>query len=219
MITRHDRLSLLPRHRHSDGYLALVLSGSYLEAGVGARIRAGPGSLLMHAPWEAHQNAFAGRDVVVLNLPTPAGSHLKVGQVEDVDEIVRVAERDPIAAADLALRSASEPTAAQCRDWPDMLAADIAAGEVRSFEDWADSNGLRAPSLSRGFRQAYGVSPKRYRYELHLARAAALMPEWPGSFADLAVAAGFADQAHFTRGISALTGKPPGRWRVKSVQA
>ena len=52
-----------------------------------------------------------------------------------------------------------------------------------------------------------------------LSRAAALMPEWPGSFADLAVAAGFADQAHFTRGISAMTGKPPGHWRVKSVQA
>lgn len=219
MISRHDRLTLLPRHCHREGYVALVLAGDYLEAGVGARVRAGPGALLAHAAWDAHQNAFAGRDVQVLNLPIPRGAAAMVGQVDDVDAVVRLAERDPAAAAALALRTARAREALHCRDWPDLLAADIAAGRVASFESWADAHGLRPQSVSRGFRKAFGVSPKRYRRELQVARAAARLPDWEGSVADLAFAAGFADQAHLTRGITALTGQPPGRWRVKSVQA
>jgi AraC-like DNA-binding protein len=219
MISRHSRLSLLPRHRHRDAYVALVLSGSYVEAGVGARVRAQPGTLLAHAPWEAHQNAFAGRDVEVLNLPVPAGTRIAIGQVDDVDEVARVAARDPVAAASLAVAGARAAQALSCSDWPDLLAADIAAGRVTSFKRWAAAHGLCPPSLSRGFRKAFGVSPKRYRYELQVARAAALLPDWPGSVADLAAASGFADQAHFSRGVTALTGTPPGRWRVKSVQA
>jgi AraC-like DNA-binding protein len=40
------------------------------------------------------------------------------------------------------------------------------------------------------------------------------------ALSDIAVTAGFSDQPHMTRAITALTGRPPGYWarRVKSVQ-
>lgn len=40
----------LPRHRHSAGYMTLVLAGGYDEAGDVGRFRVGPGDLLVHRP-------------------------------------------------------------------------------------------------------------------------------------------------------------------------
>ena len=131
-----------------------------------------------------------------------------VGQVDDLDAIVRLAERDPAEATGL-LRQSFTPVAACLNDWPDLLAAALAADPDLSLSAWADAQGMAPQSLSRGFRLAYGTSPKRYRLELRAVHALRRLPAWPGSLAGLAAELGFADQAHLTRTLVALTGRTP----------
>jgi len=71
--------------------------------------------------------------------------------------------------------------------------------------------GLDRWALARQFRAAYGTSPSRFRRhgQMTLARQRLLAG---ASLADAALAAGFADQSHFTRQFKRLHGAPPGRW-------
>jgi AraC-like DNA-binding protein len=183
-ITLHHAFERMPRHRHGEGYVALVLAGGYVEAGDRGRLRV-----------EAGQAA-------------PAGDAL--GHVDDADAVARLAERDAGEAAEL-LRQTFRPSAVRLNDWPDLLAAALAADPNLGLTDWAEAMGIAPQSLSRGFRQAYGVSPKRYRLELRALQALRRLPGWQGSMAMLAAETGFADQAHLTHAIVALTGRPPKR--------
>lgn len=216
-LTRHSPGERLARHRHRQGYIALVLEGGFVEAGDGARIGARPGDVIVHEPFDAHADAFTGRRSVVLNLPFLPGLDA-LGRVDDADEAARLAERDPWAAARwVALNMA--PGRERCADWPDLLAEALSGEAEIGLAEWARGVGVRPQSLSRGFRQAYGVSPKRYRLEQRVRAALRRLPGWRGTLAALAAEAGFADQAHLTRAVAAITGRTPHYWRVQSVQA
>lgn len=209
----------MTRHRHTEGYAALVLSGGYLEAGDRGRIRVQAGQALIHGAYEAHQDHFSSVGAVVLNVPlvdTLDGA--TSGAVEDPDSIVRLAERD-MARATAQFKDTFRPLNAQLQDWPDRLAAALACEPEFAIADWADAMGLAPQSVSRGFRLAYGVSPKRYRVEQRTLRAIRRLRNWRGTLAALAAETGFADQAHLTRAVVALTGSAPTRLKVHSVQA
>jgi len=211
-ISLHRAFERMTRHQHRHGYVALVLAGGYVEAGDGGRLRVEAGQAVFHGAHESHQNEFSGTGARVLNLPSldtdPGGT---MGQVRDADAIARLAERDPIQAAAL-LRETFVPAMRRLDDWPDLLAAALASDPNLSLADWADTMGIAPPSISRGFRRAYGTSPKRYRLELRTLQALRRLPDWRGSMAALAAETGFADQAHLTRAIAALTGHPPTHW-------
>jgi AraC-like DNA-binding protein len=83
-------------------------------------------------------------------------------------------------------------------------------GVVRSDELEAVA-GLGRYDLARQFRAAYGTSPYRYSLMRRLARART----WLGGgmpLAEAALAAGFGDQAHFTRMFRSAFGVTPGRY-------
>lgn len=196
----------------------MVLAGGYVEAGDRGRIRVQPGQVVIHGAYEAHQDHFARAGALVLNLPLVAQLDAIAGVVADADAIARLAERDVLGAAEL-LKEAIKPLDARLTDWPDELAAALASRRDFSIEAWATEMGLAPQSISRGFRQAYGVSPKRYRMEQRTLRALRKLQTWSGTLAALAADAGFADQAHLTRAVVAITGSAPHRLKVKSVQA
>lgn len=201
-----------PRHRHDEAYAAIVLVGGYVEAGDRGRRTVGPGDVILHDAFEAHANRFDARGATVLNLSLPAATSAQAFmRIGDPDAIVRLAERDPRAAAQ-ALHDQLAPAPPTPSDWRDLLAEALRSTRRFSLGQWAREAGLDAATVSRGFRAAYGATPSRYRAEIR-AHAAWRRLGDAGSLAELALDAGFADQAHMTRAILALTGRPPGAWR------
>lgn len=97
---------------------------------------------------------------------------------------------------------------AACRD---HLAAH-ASREVSSAELEAIA-GLDRYTIARQFRRAFGTSPHRYLVMRRLDAARGLIRQGTG-LADAAFAAGFADQAHFTRHFRQAYGMTPGRWQT-----
>ncbi|ACG79920.1 transcriptional regulator, AraC family [Phenylobacterium zucineum HLK1] len=202
----------LPRHRHAEGYLAVVLAGGYEEAGEGGRRRIGPGDVVAHGRFEAHLNRVRPAGAQVVNLPLPDGSLPAFGRIADPDAVVRAAERDPAEAAALVLaQHAPRPPDAE-GDWPDRLARALAEGPVR-IGAWARAHGLSPEHAARGFRQAFGVGPLAFGREARARAAVADALAGELSLAEIALARGFSDQAHLTRAVAALSGRPPGAWR------
>lgn len=208
------------RHGHEGAYAAIVLSGGYEEAGDGGRWQVGPGDVLIHAGFAAHQDRVGGAGCRLLNLPLSGPPSVDGAfAITDPDAIVRLAEVDAMAAAEALLAQPRRPLPAQA-DWPDLLAAQLDDLTPVRLGDWARGMGLAAESVSRGFRRVYGVSPRRYRLEARIRQALRCLDGEQG-LAALAQECGFADQAHLTRAVSQLTGRSPGRWRrpkVNSVQ-
>lgn len=205
---------VLPRHGHAAPYAAVVLSGGYEEAGEGGRFRAEAGDVLIHAAFSAHLDR-AGRTTTVLNLPLPwlwASRSTRMA-VDDLDAVARLAERDVRAAGVLLLESV-RPGAAGLDDEADALAAALTGPEADPLTVWSDGRGVSRGTVWRRFRSAYGVAPARYRVEARARRAWRRLAEGSAAFTDIALAEGFADQAHMTRDVRALTGRTPGQWRA-----
>ncbi|HEU5293569.1 MAG TPA: helix-turn-helix domain-containing protein [Burkholderiaceae bacterium] len=207
---------VMPRHRHAHGYIALVLSGGYVEAGDLGRWHVAPGDALVHGPFDAHLDHVGSTGARVLNLPLPLDHTLPATalRVCDADAVARSAVHDVAEA--IALCSAGAVATPLLDDWPDQLAAALRAQPDLRIDRWAACNGLAPATVSRGFRGVFGVSPARYRAE---ARARIALCMIRGSREPLVAVAhdcGFADQAHLSRAISTLTGSTPGAWRRAS---
>ena len=217
LFSRHGAGERLERHRHADAYIAITISGSYFEAGDEGRIRAGPGTVIVHDALTAHRDDFGARGAVVLNLPA-LGGLTGAGTIGDAESVAKAAERDLRAAANLVAEQ-FQPAWLSPDDWPDLLARDLARNPDLQISDWAESAGLDPASVSRGFAKAFGVTPKRYRLEARARRAISALKSWQGSLAAIAAEQGFADQAHFTRAVRCLTGMTPQLLKAKSVQS
>jgi AraC-like DNA-binding protein len=87
-----------------------------------------------------------------------------------------------------------------------VAAAALRAG--RSVRDAARRTELSVRQLERLFRDAYGLSPVRYRRILRFRRSVAALRAGE-TLAGAAALAGFADQPHFSREALDLIGHPP----------
>ena len=207
--------SSIPRHRHRDGYIAVVLAGGYQEAGFAGRLNLRPGDVVVHRRYDAHVDHVGTCGAELINLPLPPGLSLPAAfRIADPDAVARHAESDPIAAAAL-LQPAAEIHAEL--DWVDQLAAQLVRNPGQRLYDWAMAAGLAPATLSRGFRLAYGVGPARFRREARAYAAMAAIERSREPLAAIAADCGFADQAHLTRTVVELTGRPPGAWRTSNL--
>ncbi|WP_233862691.1 AraC family transcriptional regulator [Paraburkholderia adhaesiva] len=126
-------------------------------------------------------------------------------------------ERDD-ALAGLALALDSASGARPTRKSADFAAAQQARNYLHAsctravtLDELAAVSGRDRWSLSRDFRTFYGTSPYHYLVMRRLEIARALMLRGD-SLADIAAAAGFADQSHMTRHFRHAYGIPPARW-------
>jgi len=80
----------------------------------------------------------------------------------------------------------------------------------------AGAVGLSARDLQRRLRR-HGASYSGILRDARVRRAARAMLDTPGSLAEIGYAAGFADQAHFTREFRRILGASPAEWRRVAV--
>ena len=210
---RHPARETLPRHLHDHAFAAVVLSGSYVEAGDTGRHWMAPGDVLLHRAWESHLDRFGagGAEVLVLEIAEADAGRL-YGQVADPDALARLAEQDR-AAATQRLLSVLAPKPAQAGDWPDLLALALNEDPSLCLSAWASERGLHQGSLSRGFRQVFGVAPVGYRLAQRTRRAMAAVRATDEPLSRVAQDCGFADQAHMSRAIRKLARTTPAALR------
>jgi len=213
----HSPHEMLARHRHAQAFAAIVLSGTYVEAGDSGRHQVGPGNVIFHDPYESHLDRFGATRVEVLSLPFyRKGDWPIVAAVKDPDAIARLAERDMREAA-AALSDAVVELPATAKDWPDLLAAELLRNPDINLARWSADAGLHPGSVSRGFRQQFGITPAQFRSIARTRRAVRHIADL--SLSHLAIASGFADQAHMSRAVKRLTGLSPGRLREQVIEA
>lgn len=190
-----------------------MLSGRYVEAGDSGRHLMAPGDILIHRAWERHLDRVedGGAEVLVLDLMDRDVPFLRA-RIADPDEIARLAETDTCAALDRAIAT-SVANPVSVADWPDELAAAIRADPEVSIGDWAGRAGLHLGSVSRGFRQVFGITPKAYRLTQRTLRALDLVSSSRMRLSAVAHDCRFADQAHMARAIRAATDRTAGELR------
>ncbi len=203
---------MVPRHRHDEAYAAVVLAGGYEESGTQGRHCVRAGQVLLHRPFDAHVNRFPSGGAQILNIVLGASPCFGLGRIADPDAIVRFAQSD-LPAAEQELYAQLRLEQPHVLDWPDLLARDLLADAQLRLDDWAHRHGLTAETVSRGFRKVFLASPRTFRSEARALRALALIADGSKPLASIALGAGFADQAHMTRAVRGLTGRPPGEWR------
>ena len=218
-LLAHAPNELRGRHCHDTAYVAIILEGGYQEAGDEGRFDVGPGDAVIHHAFESHLDRVEARGARVLILDLPAAltgtPHVR-GRVRDPDALVRVAGRDAADAAALLVEDfAVAPAVAH--DWPDLLAHDLRTFAPFALRDWAETHGVRAETLSRGFRTAYGCTPKAYRADIRARAALAAVRAGHEPLAAIAHRLHFTDQAHMTKAVARISGVTPGRWRERQL--
>ncbi len=203
----------MERHCHAAAYAVVVLEGGYLEAGDEGRRTLAPGDVLMHRAFESHLDCFSTRGARVLILPVVAAAETPLfGRAADADALVRMARHSPQDAVQ-ALVAGLHASEQRHRDWPDLLAEGLRSEPELCLRHWAATHGLRPETVSRGFQLAYGSSPKAFRATARARSALWRIRDSGQPLAEIAAALGYADQAHMSRAVSALTGRMPRAWR------
>jgi AraC-like DNA-binding protein len=207
--------SSLPRHRHIDAYVTVILAGAYVQAAYAGRLAVRAGDILLQPTMDCHCDVMKSRGVELLRLhwswtPTYGGIY----RGADVEAIRRAAERgDGEAEHLLGLLFSRQKPVTTLADWEDALALRLRDSEAR-VSHLAEELGLTREAVSRGFAKAYGVSPAVFRSELRARAAWLKIRTTQQRLCDIAADTGFADQPHMTRAISQMTGASPTHWRT-----
>jgi AraC family transcriptional regulator len=82
-----------------------------------------------------------------------------------------------------------------------------------SLSTLAQSVGVHPVTLARAFRQAFGCTVGEYIRNLRIERAAHQLTGTELSLAEIALAAGFSDQSHFSNLFRHHTGLSPSKFR------
>jgi len=86
------------------------------------------------------------------------------------------------------------------------------------IDDLANMVALSRSHFSRAFKRSLGFSPMEYVVVRRVERAKAMISSTRESLAEVALACGFADQAHLNRRFREIVGISPGRWRRSNAR-
>lgn len=238
---RHAAGSSLPWHTHPGPTLCFVYAGAFTERFAGATLECTPGTLKITPAGERHCNRFGREETRGLLVEADAARVERLGQHAAVlDE--RSSIRDELLASlawriagELRRRDAAAPLASE------GLLLEILAGVARALElrltgalprwlaeardylhdpgqvgslgELASAVGVHPVTLARGFRKVYGCSVGAYLRRLRVARAASELADTDAPLAEVALAAGFADQSHFSNVFRREMGMSPSAFR------
>jgi transcriptional regulator GlxA family with amidase domain len=110
----------------------------------------------------------------------------------------------------------SAPSRGGLAPWQKRKVEAYIAGRLEGsilVQDLAAIVSLSANHFSRAFKTSFGESPHAYITRSRIGRARNLMLSTSDSLSQIALACGFADQAHLCRVFRPATGTTPGAWR------
>lgn len=237
--TSYAPASAIPAHQHSRPYFMFLVRGRYTEMSrLGSRSLA-PGQAFYHPPGFVHSGSISGTDTRILNLElsddwieTHGGAlntldkHVAGAPPQLTPLFARIYDelREPdaytpmvvhglsleiLAAAQRAPLSPSVPTwLVQARDflhqtYPRSVTLRQVATEVS----------VHPTTLSRLFRRHFGCTVAEYVRRLRADEVCRLIRTSERPISEIALAAGFYDQSHFTRWMRKHTGYTPGALR------
>jgi len=238
----HAASMQVPRHEHANAYLCVVLAGGFeLQARRSSDCPAG--SVIAYPAGHVHANRFGDQPGRCVNIHLGA-SWLAQRSVRDWLDDYRQVQLGPgsapmrrlahemnstDSAAPLAVASAAIELLAEAMRaaapaaaprWlqrvVDLLEADLA--QAPGLGELAAQVGMHPSHLARAFRQARGETLGDYVRRRRIEQADRALREGRLSLAEIAAAAGFADQAHFTRVFRRQIGMSPGA-RRRAMQA
>jgi AraC family transcriptional regulator len=245
--TLHAPSSKMPAHVHDSASICLTLTGQGLEIINGAQVVTQPGCVLMRAPNMIHSDQYgpaAHRGFMIeleqkwLNTcrhflrvfeehrhftggPVPA-SVLRIYRESRVKDTVA-----PIIVEGLMLEMLGHASRSlikapvQVPRWL-MQARDLLHGRFNdslNLVEIATTVGVHPTHLSRAFKKHYRTTVGEYVRSLRLDWATRQLSETADSIAEIAAAAGFYDQSHFSHLFKQHTGFTPAEFRAFSNSA
>jgi AraC family transcriptional regulator len=240
--TRYAPGVRLPRHSHEHAYFCLVRRGTYTEA-YGTQSRAcGPLTVAFHPPEEVHSEHFDNAEVWSFNIEVTPGWHERLrGQATVLDrpadfrggtlaglalrlhhEFRHMDDFSPLIIEGLTLeilaevaRTGTPHLGPRPPRWleriREMLHTHFA--ESVSLAWLAEAAGVHPVSVASAFRRFYRCTVGQYLRRCRVDFACRRLTTSGDSLAEIALAAGFADQSHFCRTFKRHTGLTPAAYR------
>ena len=224
-----------PRHCHDEPSCAFLVRGSLEESAAAGSHRAVAGDEVVKPAGVDHADRFGadGARMVAIRWERTADAAappvrytwrrglLRLGRAVALVRDARRGSDDALALEERALElfaGAGDPPAETARRIPAppwirgacaRLADDPTLPSVREL---ARSAGVHPVHLARTFRAATGITLRAWRRRLRIARAIDLMHARRASLARVALEAGFADHAHFSRSFRRELGITPSEY-------
>lgn len=241
--TRHPPRFQLPRHAHELASFYVVLEGSLTESSARKKQERGPLSVVFTPSGEVHGDTFhdaGGRCFLVELTPqwsarlAASGVTLDESLAAEKGELARLATSlykefrhtdnlSPLTVEGLALeifaafsRQSERERDAYLPGWlrraKELLHDRFS--ETLTLDEIAEQVGVHPVHLARTFRKHYRCSVGEYQRRLRVEDASLQLTTTRRPLADIALVAGFADQAHFSRVFKSHTGETPAKFRT-----
>lgn len=233
----------MPSHLHDQAYLGIVLSGSYAER-VGRKTRECKTlTTVFHPRAESHSVAFNNSRVRIFRIEMTgewrerAGQYVKVPDEPAQSDGGRLASlalrlhnefrsRDSwsgLAIEGLALevmaelaRTRAKGSGGQAPSWLDGVRQRLASRIVETppLAELAASAGVHPVHLAREFRKHFRCTIGDFIRRVRIEFACHQIAETDASLSEVALAAGFYDQSHFSNTFRRFTGMTPAAYRT-----
>jgi AraC family transcriptional regulator len=242
---RHARGSAIGWHDHESPTICCVLQGGFTESWRGGSVIASPGTIKVTPAGDRHCDSFAKSDVrglLVEVAPERVDAIRPYSQVLDqrqslqggsaatiarrLNEELRLPDDAALLAIEglllelVATVSRRERGACARRGPSWLLAArDLIHADPTahlSLAGVAETVGVHPITLARGFRAGFGCSVGTYLRRLRVELAGRWLVETDLPLAEIALAAGFCDQSHFSNLFRRAVGVTPSDYRRQS---
>ncbi|HET9231683.1 MAG TPA: AraC family transcriptional regulator [Vitreimonas sp.] len=220
-----------PRHRDRQSRITFVLGGAFYEEANAGQARLAPGDVLFKSHRTQHEDRFCDAGARVASLVFEDSSYdaaeaapwrvrrdaLSVrGAVIALEAAVAGDGRavDAATADLLGAREAARDRSAPA--WLIRIKEALEAASLASIDVTAEARaaGVHPAHASRLFRRCFGASITEHAQMHCVRRAFARLGQLDRPLSDVALGAGFYDQAHMTRVFRRVTGRTPGAHRT-----
>jgi AraC family transcriptional regulator len=215
----------MAHHHHATPYVAIVLSGAYVEVNDAVPELRSRDTVVVHPAGEEHADRFAC-DTRCLNVELPndlitaewnaAAAQTATNTASQA--VVTAFYRDPAALPEAVCKLYAallrrEANTAERPAWFQRVIDEFPWTDGVPLRDAAALAALHETHFSRAFRQHAGMTANEYRARARVRYASQLLLGTTASISRVAISAGLSDQSHLTRLFSERLGVSPATYR------